>query len=65
MEHNDSFYSMTKSTCDLCGFEGPVSLYHLRGEAVIAQCSCCDPRAWDKAGQRAKEAWLSGDDLAA
>ena len=59
---NENYFELSSSSCDSCGSkEGPTALYHHRGTAVLAQCRVCDPRGWDKAGEHAREQWMSGE----
>ena len=57
---NENYVTLSKYTCDTCGDEGPTSLYHHRGTPVLSQCRRCDPRAWEWAGERAREQWMAG-----
>jgi hypothetical protein len=57
---NESYYTIATTSCDVCDRKGPVSLYHHRGTPVLASCSMCDPKAWERAGEEARTAWLEG-----
>jgi hypothetical protein len=57
---NQNFVELSSDTCDSCGCKGPTALYHHRGTPVLAQCRRCDPRAWEAAGEYAREQWMSG-----
>jgi hypothetical protein len=58
---NEYFVELSHFSCDTCGYEGPTATYHCRAVPVLSQCQRCDPRAWDKAGERARDQWMSGE----
>ena len=59
---NGNFVELSSFSCDMCGYEdGPTAVYHNRGVPVMAVCRVCDPIAWDKAGERARDQWMSGE----
>jgi hypothetical protein len=59
---NEYFVELSHFSCDSCGSkEGPTATYHCRGVPVLSQCQRCDPRAWEKAGERARDQWMAGE----
>jgi hypothetical protein len=59
---NGNFVELSRFSCDSCGYDdGPTAVYHNRGVPVLAQCQRCDPRAWEAAGERARDQWMSGE----
>jgi len=59
---NNTFVELSRYSCDSCGYDqGPTATYHSHGEPVLSLCRVCDPIAWDKASEHARDQWMSGE----
>ena len=58
----DDLNSLATDTCDTCNRRGTTVLFHHHGAPVLAQCSCCAPKEFERVARRDIESWLRGDD---
>lgn len=56
---------ITTSNCDSCGRKGPVVLFHSNGTPVLAECTSCNPLAFDAFSRKAIDQWLFTGNTAA
>lgn len=45
-------------SCDVCGRRGPVVVIHHLGCEVLAACSACQPKQFERVARRDVDAWL-------